>query len=82
MFTGTAGAYGGGAVLIVLLPALIVNLVQGELMVALADTPDVRADYAEATQRYGYTKEKAESEINNWLRDHDKQTTTPTPTKA
>ena len=33
-------------------------------------------------QRYGYTKEKAESEINNWLRDHDKQTTTPTPTKA
>jgi uncharacterized protein YjbJ (UPF0337 family) len=35
-------------------------------------------------QRYGYTKENAETEINNWLRNHDKQTTThmPTPTKA
>ena len=35
-------------------------------------------------QRYGYTKEKAESEINNWLRDHDKKPTThmPTPNKA
>ena len=35
-------------------------------------------------QRYGYAKEKAETEINNWLRDHDKQPTTPTPppTKA
>jgi uncharacterized protein YjbJ (UPF0337 family) len=35
-------------------------------------------------QRYGYSKEKAETEINNWLRDHDKKSTTqtPTPTKA
>jgi uncharacterized protein YjbJ (UPF0337 family) len=31
-------------------------------------------------QRYGYAKEKAETEVNNWLRDHDKKPTTPTPT--
>ena len=29
-------------------------------------------------QRYGYRKEKAETEINTWLRDHDK----PIPAKA
>ncbi len=35
-------------------------------------------------QRYGYGKEKAELEINNWLRDYDKKpyVTTPTHTKA
>ena len=31
-------------------------------------------------QRYGYTKEKSELEINNWLRDHDKKNDAPTPT--
>ncbi len=35
-------------------------------------------------QRYGYAKEQAEKEINNWLRDHEKKpnVTTPTPHKA
>ena len=33
-------------------------------------------------QRYGYTKEKAELEINNWLRDHDKKTNVQTPTST
>ena len=35
-------------------------------------------------KRYGYSKEKAEQEINNWLRDHDKKSNvhTPPPTKA
>jgi uncharacterized protein YjbJ (UPF0337 family) len=33
-------------------------------------------------KRYGYTKEKSESEISNWLRDHDKKKNAPPPTKA
>lgn len=30
-------------------------------------------------RRYGYAKGQAELEINNWVRDHDKQKNIPTP---
>jgi uncharacterized protein YjbJ (UPF0337 family) len=33
-------------------------------------------------KRYGYSKEQAEREINDWLRAHDKKTSVPTSTST